>query len=221
MKVYIGPYKNWVGPYQIAEKLLFWKNKWHPDYETSQRHNDEIHDFGEKLSKLPGLTRLCLWIDSKRKRKVKVRIDYYDTWSADHTLAQIIVPVLKDLKAKKHGSPFVDNEDVPEHLRSTAARPLTSEEEENGTPDELFHARWEWVMDEMIWAFEQHATDDWEDQYYSSGNDDMRVDASNDNQRVLDSCRSFKVDVDGRNAHLSRMANGRRLFAKYYQSLWD
>ena len=26
MKVKIGPYKNWFGPYQLAEKILFWKD---------------------------------------------------------------------------------------------------------------------------------------------------------------------------------------------------
>ena len=24
MKVYIGQYKNWIGPYQIADKIFFW-----------------------------------------------------------------------------------------------------------------------------------------------------------------------------------------------------
>ena len=28
MKVYIGPYTNWVGPYQIAEKILFWMDRY-------------------------------------------------------------------------------------------------------------------------------------------------------------------------------------------------
>jgi len=28
MKVYIGPYVDWIGPYQIAEKILFWIPKY-------------------------------------------------------------------------------------------------------------------------------------------------------------------------------------------------
>ena len=39
----------------------------------------------------------------------------------DHTLAMIIVPMLKQLKETKHGAPFVDDEDVPEELKSTSA----------------------------------------------------------------------------------------------------
>ena len=57
------------------------------------------------------------------ERKIVIHIDDYDTWSMDHTLAPIIAPMLKQLKATKHGAPFVDDEDVPEHLRSTNAKP--------------------------------------------------------------------------------------------------
>ncbi len=37
------------------------------------------------------------------RRKINVEIDYYDTWSLDHTLAMIIYPALLQLKATKHG----------------------------------------------------------------------------------------------------------------------
>jgi hypothetical protein len=39
----------------------------------------------------------------------------------DHTLSHIVLPMLKQLKKDKHGSPLVDDEDVPEELRSTSA----------------------------------------------------------------------------------------------------
>ncbi len=32
MKIYIGPYKNWVGPYQIAEALCFWAKNVEDEY---------------------------------------------------------------------------------------------------------------------------------------------------------------------------------------------
>ena len=48
-----------------------------------------------------------------RKNKAEtIVIHDYDTWNIDVTLAHIIVPMLKQLKEKKHGAPFVDNEDV-------------------------------------------------------------------------------------------------------------
>jgi hypothetical protein len=55
----------------------------------------------------------------KRTQKVKVHIDRWDTWSMDHTLALIILPMLVQLKESKHGAPHVDNADVPKELRAT------------------------------------------------------------------------------------------------------
>jgi hypothetical protein len=42
-----------------------------------------------------------------------VKVDYWDVWNMDHTLSPIILPMLKRLREVKHGSGFVDMEDVP------------------------------------------------------------------------------------------------------------
>ena len=143
------------------------------------------------------MTKFCNWLAEKRERKINVRIDDYDTWSMDHTLAIIIAPMLKQLKATKHGSPFVDDEDVPEDLRSAAAPELTDEEKKWGETDALFHDRWIYVLNEMIFAFELELDDDWEDEYYKNSN------------------------YDAMNVVLARQKNGFRLFGKYYNGLWD
>src|ERR1035438_9649523 len=39
------------------------------------------------------------------KRKISVRIDKWDTWALDHSLALIIVPCLKQLKKQYQGLP--------------------------------------------------------------------------------------------------------------------
>ena len=191
MKVYIGPYRNWTGPYQIAEKLLFWMDK---------NKDSRVDNFGEWLAKSDTIVNVCEWIYSKKKRKTQIRIDKYDTWSMDHTLALIILPMLKQLKATKHGSPYTDDEDVPENLRSTAAEP---KENEWDTDSNLFK-RWDWVMDEMIYAFEKELDEDWEMEIY------QREPEGWDDEKFADR----KVIQD-------RIANGFRLFGKYYQGLWD
>jgi len=89
--------------------------------------------------------------------EIEVRIDKEDTWSMDYTLAHVILPMLKQLKESKHGSPFTDDEDVPEELRST----VDGLKINKWDTDSNFHARWNWIMDEMIWAFEQKCEDDW------------------------------------------------------------
>jgi hypothetical protein len=108
----------------------------------------------------------------------------------------IIHPMLVQLKETKHGAPWVDDEDVPEELRSTAAPELTEEQKSYGETDGNFFKRWDWVMDEMIFA---HASqfNDWEDEYFE------------------------RKDYDGMRVVQARIANGYKLFGKYYQGLWD
>lgn len=202
MKVYIGPYKDWIGPYQIAEKLLFWMDK----------ADDRIDSLGEWLAKDKNgdesrFSRFCNWFHGKKKRKIEINIDEYDTWNMDHTLALIALPMLKQLRATKHGAPLVDDEDVPVHLRSMAAEP----KENKWDIDSNHFKRWDWVMDEMIYAFtmkigqsSDDEDDDWNTQIY------MR-EPQGWNYAKLE---EVKIIQD-------RINNGFRLFGKYYQGLWD
>lgn len=97
-----------------------------------------------------------LYLD-RREQKIKVKIDPWDTWSMDHTLAHIVVPMLVQLKESKHGAPLVDDKDVPAELRSTNAPP-----KENPWDTDANHfKRWDWVMDEMIHAFQSKLDDDY------------------------------------------------------------
>ena len=246
MKIYIGPYKSWIGPYQIAERLCFWAKPVKDKYGIESKP-DWVHNFGEWLAHgsvepepefRTGMSivnrkkrhntllyRFLLWIESRRKRKIQIRIDRYDTWGMDSTLSMIILPMLRQLHATKHGAPCVDDEDVPEHLRSTAAPPR---ENEWDTDDNHF-VRWDWVMDELIWTFEQLQPDcDWEQQYYSGEHDTYTEPCEWDEagKPTLYEMKhgprdTFKVDREGMAAHQARINNGLRLFGKYYGGLWD
>jgi hypothetical protein len=240
MKVKIGPYKNWFGPYQLAEKILFWVPKEKDEYgfpHTAKR----VHDFGEWLahgSVAPEpevgevskwgedrpetwLYKLLRWIDKKRKRKIYVHIDKWDTWSMDDTLAHIILPMLKQLNENKHGAPYVDDEDVPEHLRSTAAPKLTEEEKSNGHTDDNHFKRWDWVMNEMIFAFDSKVNDI-EDQFTTGEYDYQSVKQENGTYLMVQGPNHTAVtDWDARKAYYDRVRNGFRLFGKYYEGLWD
>lgn len=235
MKVYIGPYKNWFGPYQLAEKLMFWVPKEKDEYGFSHTA-ERVHLFGEWLAHgsiepdpKPGditkwgdrphtwLYKFLLWVDSKKKRKIDVRIDSWDTWSMDDTLAHIITPMLKQLKEKKHGSPYVDDVDVPEELRSTSAPPV-----EEHDIDENHHKRWDWVMSEMIFAFESKLDDDWE-RKFESGETDLLWKKLDDgmSQMIHGPSHTRTYDEEGRKKYHDRIENGFRLFGKYYNGLWD
>jgi hypothetical protein len=215
MKIKIGGYKSWIGPYQIADKIFFWHEKY-PEDALAERWDYKLHEkFGDWLAMNKrgddsALTKFCNWLETKRKRNIKVRIDHYDTWSMDHTLAYIIAPMLKQLQETKHGAPFVDDEDVPEHLRSTNAPPKENEWD----TDENHFKRWDWVMEEMIWAFEIHNDDNAENQFFDHSEVDRRADLGEQFTRV-------KVDDAGLKAFQDRKQNAFRLFGKYYQALWD
>lgn len=237
MKVYIGPYKDWFGPYQLAEVLCFWaKNE--KDEFGFERKPDWVHNFGEWLAHgevepepavgeivrwdrnrhTTLLYKFLLWVDSKKKRKIKVRIDRYDTWSMDSTLAYIVLPMLKKLKEEHHGAPFVDDEDVPEELKSTSAPPKENEYD----TDANHFKRWEWVLDEMIFAFEKKNDDSWENEFYSGKHDMMWQKEENGMSRMLHGPNdTFKADYEGLQKVKDRISNGFRLFGKYYENLWD
>lgn len=243
MKIHIGPYKNYFGPYQLAEALCFWVRKV-PDAYGIYRKPNWVHNFGEFLAygsikkdedvkkfnddrEETLIYKFLSWIESKRKRKIKIHIDRYDTWNMESTLALIILPMLKQLKKDTHGAPAVEDSDVPEgvNLRSTEAKPKDDEYD----VDENHFKRWEWVLDELIWTFEQFQPDcDWEQQYYTGEHDMLWVkskekDANGESFYRMEKGPkdTFKVDHDGMNKHNERINNGLRLFGKYYRNLWD
>jgi len=224
MRVKIGPYPQWVGPYQIAEALCFWA-KPQTDEHGFKSKPDWVHDFGTWLAENRDgsdswLLKVCQWIQDNRKRRVYVKIDNYDVWGADHTLSLIALPLLQKLKEHKHGSPLVDDEDVPAGigLRSTEAPPKANDWD----IDENHHDRWEWVLDEIIWAHYQEA----------NGDPDAESCWTHD---MPDECWPFPSGKTGIEARMSRLKcndaeldafnkrkqNGFRLFGKYYQALWD
>ena len=160
-----------------------------------------------------------------RKNKAEtIVIDDYDVWSLDSTLALIIVPALKLLKKKKQGAPVVDNKDVPENLR------VSEEEEEDvadGGTDEHYFERWDYVLDQMIWAFQQKL-EDWEEKFYSGETDTsfVKIKEKDDKgeelyEMVNGPNHTFEVDTKGMKKHSDKIDSGIMLFAKYYGGLWD
>lgn len=219
MKVYIGPYVNWIGPYQIADKVFFWLEKYPEDEEIESRWDYKAREaFGEWLSET-WVTKVCQWIHNKKNQKQKIKIDPYDTWSADYTLALIITPMLRQLRDTKHGAPLVDDEDVPVHFRSTAAPPKKNEWD---TDDNHF-IRWDYVLDEMIWAFEQHTNQDAESQFHTGKIDVLweKEPESGLSKMVRGPNDTHQFDKNGWEKWNARKQNGFRLFGKYYTALWD
>jgi hypothetical protein len=219
VKVYIGPYKNWIGPYQIADKVFFWIS--HQVYESDEEYDQKMSRWDYKLHSCFGswlsktwVNTFCNWIDSKKKRDIDIHIEEYDTWNMNHTLALIILPMLKQLRDTKHGSPYVEPEDVP-HIGK-------GEKTDFGCSDDKVHERWEWIINEMIYAFEAEADEDWDQQFYSGESDISWEKLPNGNCEMQKGPKdTFKVDQEAMKADEERRKNGRILFGKYYGGLWD
>ena len=170
------------------------------------------------------------------ERKIQIMIHDYDTWSMDHTLALIILPMLKQLKSSKHGAPFVDMPDRPEHLQCY-------KEPEDHNTDKFHFQAWDWVMDEMIWSFQHVVDDDWESRFWDEPDKEYEIkelefkgvgpaqlrlfpdeDGKTEDYEMYEMIRNDKgsrFDKEGYDNYAKRIANGFRLFGKYYQSLWD
>jgi hypothetical protein len=157
-----------------------------------------------------------------------VKIDYWDTWSMDSTLSPIILPMLRQLQKDKHGAPFTDDSDVPERLRSTTKAAVKSKKNTWDTDCNHFK-RWDWIMDEMIWAFEQLSNDDHDAKFFTGESDIVWVankELDSDGKPLTYEMKrgpkdTRKFDKKGYTKHQERIANGTRLFGKYYQALWD
>jgi hypothetical protein len=210
MKVYTSKYRNhWISPYTILKTVCFW-----------ERDEDRIYDLGDYpnnpyvkwVNFLDPICRGLQWfLDKIHPRINYIKLDFWDTWSFDHTLADIILPGLKQLKATKHGAPFVDDEDVPENLRSTSAEPKENEWD----TDSNHFLRWDWVLDEMIWAFEQKVDDEADSQFFDHS------DLTEADRKNISSHEKIKYDKEGHQRWQDRKANGFRLFGKYFEALWD
>jgi hypothetical protein len=145
------------------------------------------------------------------EQQVEVHIDEWDTWNMDDTLAHIILPMLKQLKETKHGAPAVSLKDVPESLWPVGEKGISKLYTHSET-DENYFKRWDYVLDEMIWAFEQKTSDEWKDQFYGPFIDDP--------EKTLGGEFEW-IDTKGLKEHQNRMTNGFKLFGKYYENLWD
>lgn len=214
MKVNLGPYTSDLIPVRRWEKNYeIWssKGKYYLDEEDYTWYDKIVFGFFDKLDNL--VRPINRWSNG-RKRKIKVHVDNYDVWSLDHTLGIIIAPCLKKLKEQQHGAPSVYPLDVPRDVRNLSAED-----------------RWNWVLDEMIWTFEQYAMDDDNAQFshnvdqleilFKPLEDNPKLNSLDFNYQKDPSKPAYYRDEEGLKKHNQRKKNGLWLFAKYYDALWD
>jgi len=223
MRVYLGPFPSYWSTRQFEESYIAKMHKveygWEVEEEEYTKLDKVVIWLLDKWQDVLNLTvnKFSSW----RGRTTRVHIDGYDVWGADHTLALIIHPTLLKLREQKHGSPLVDDEDVPDELKSTSAPPKENEYD----TDDNYHDRWGWVLDEMIWAFSQILDEDADAQFHSGEHDiqwkDVEINGKKMHEMVRGPNDTHKFDREGYDKWNKRIENGLRLFGKYYRGLWD
>lgn len=89
MKIFIGPYLHWFGPYECARLLKY--------IGVSKERCDKI---AEWLPSGP-----FQWFHNLKNRNIKVKIHPYDLWSLDVSLAHVILPALRAFRLNISGYP--------------------------------------------------------------------------------------------------------------------
>jgi len=138
--------------------------------------------------------KICDWIYRQffytkfLDRKVKIRVDDYDTHSCDYTIALIVAPLLKRFRGLENIASNIDDDDVPDSLK----RPTNDSPVDEYGFDINYQARWNWVIDEMIWGMEQIINPD----------------------EIEQSQKAYQIQQE-------RISNATRLFGKYFRNLWS
>jgi hypothetical protein len=204
MKVYLSNYRDhWLSPYTILEKVIFWKEI---DYDSTYTKKivNVLSPISEAVKKV---------LDIVHPRINYVQVDKYDTWNMDSTLANIILPMLIQLKATKHGVPsaFAETGGEVWKLQQSFEFYETNEELQDKAM-----AEWDAVLDKMIFSFE-HIVDksDWEKEF-CSGEFDSNVELGEPGWTGTYICDYAAMEK----VH-EQIQEGLELFGKYYRNLWD
>jgi hypothetical protein len=164
----------------------------------------------------------------------RIRIDRWDTWNMSETLADIILPMLKQLRDTKHGSPggmpgFAD--DSNHHWPQMC---FDFYKKDDKSSYDVGHKQWEDIMDKMIWSFEQICTEDRDAQFHTGKHSIIwtKVDVlGNEVDNTYTGETYYRMDkgpsdthsfnVEAYTKYYEKIQEGLNLFGEHYMGLWD
>lgn len=216
MKAYIGPYLTWWGPYQIADLL-----------QKVGVSEDRCYEIGKWLSET-WVNTVCEWIHKRRVRDISVRVDPWDSWSADATIATIAVPIIKQLQKTKHGIPGrlsageeFDAEKIRRYNDILGNDDYSEEGKEQRSKDyEEAEAIWDEVVNEMIFGLEACYVEGHEPDFWIKKPQYLTKDCP-DKPGFKEFIRNGELDHAAYEAYHTRVQNGLILFGRYFKTLWD
>lgn len=166
------------------------------------------------------------------ERKLDIKIDPWDTYSLDHNISLIILPMLLQLKYTKNGIPSDMVNSIGSDIDSNYTFDFIKDDEK-----EVFEMgcdKWDETLDKMIWSFAQLSIQDDYDDKYHHGTMDMGWEKTGkqflnpltgkmeETYTVVDkNPGEHWYDYIGHQLHDKRIQEGIDLFAKYFRALWD
>lgn len=224
MKYIVRRPLSWFGPYQLLEPLEKALIKFGMSEDSAWKI---IESVGSKIPKRP-FEAVYKFRKNLPWNKDIIKIDPWDTWSMDNTLAPIIVKLLKQLKETKHGIPadfvYVGGEEyVPQlcfDFYSKDTRTLF---------DTHAEMRWNEVLDKMIWSFEELVTREsdssYDEPYWEDMTDEEIQKDLNDPNSIYNilnvNSSKKKINHQKMEEYYQKLQEGFTLFGKYYTNLWD
>lgn len=206
MLVYINHPNHFISPIELAEKLF------HIDYNSDIR----LHRILSNIC-IPLVNIYSFLLRIFHPQITYVHTSYADTWNLDHTLGTVILASLRHFRTTCYGAPAVDLSDIPSDLQ---------------TSEYTIHDHWDFILDEMIFAFEHHINHKWEDDcctgtydlyWQPIDKDGLPVEKGQHTAYSLEHGPNHTVEYDTAALALMsrRIQNGFRLFGRYYQALWN
>lgn len=157
--------------------------------------------------------------DFSLSRKSKIKIEPHDTWSIFNTLSPIILELLKQYKETSHSYPakFVEYREGEWPSREAYDKAVNEDE-----IDPRGLKQWEYILDHMIWSFQQLAKDDYEEAFHSGTIDfEMKEHKDGTMELVEGPNHTHQFDREGYKYFMEKIQKGVDLFAEYYLDLWD
>ena len=206
MRVKIGNYIDWFGPHHLAEAICFWAPKTKDEF-GYEEYPEWVDKFGDWIADT-WISDFLQWIYDKKTRNISIKIDKYDIWNAEHTLALVILPMLIEYrKSKRFGVPIgIDIAHIP-----------IEDAEENKQMQ-----AWNDILDKMIWSFEQIVNVEHEaDMFWIEKPNFEDCNTAADFTSKINSGTGGKYDHEAWKIHNEKIQEGLDLFGKYYRNLWD
>lgn len=145
--------------------------------------------------------------DPQKPRKICIKIDKWDSWSAEETLAMIIAPLLRQLKETTHAYPPI--------LEDTDC---TSTDENHSCPGAI---KWTEILDKIIWSMEEIANGEPNAPEMPTPTIDIETSEWTSTRQTQYNPEEMAKYHQDMSEYLSRVQKGCDLLGQFFRDLWD